>query len=209
VLRELGNRLGGTIAVYEMDYWSSFQIDQPEHLELIEWVMARPAYRPSTAWPDRIDLVVFDFDGVMTDNAVWVGEGGQERVRCDRADGLGIDRLRAAEVPMLVVSTERHPVVAARCAKLRLECHQAIGDKAAFLAAHLAERGVDPARAAYVGNDANDLGCLRMVGLPVAVADAWPEAKAAARLVLRHRGGGGAVREFADLLLERYRGKPS
>jgi N-acylneuraminate cytidylyltransferase len=110
---------------------------------------------------------------------------------------------------MLVVSTERHPVVTARCAKLRLDCRQAIADKAVFLAAHLAERAVDPARVAYVGNDENDLGCLRMVGLPVAVADAWTEAKAAARLVLQHRGGAGAVREFADLLLEHYHGKRS
>jgi N-acylneuraminate cytidylyltransferase len=209
VLRETGNRLGGKIAIYEMDYWSSFQIDHPDHLALIQWIMTRPPHRPEIAWPERIDLVVFDFDGVMTDNTVEVAEGGGEWVRCHRGDGLGIDRLRLAGVPMMVLSTERHPVVAARSAKLRLECHHGIGDKAAFLAAHLASRGIDPARVAYLGNDENDLGCLGMVGLPVVVADAYPRAKAAARLVLARAGGAGAVREFADLFLEHYHGRAS
>ena len=203
VLREYGNRLGGQIAVHEMDYWSSFQVDAPEHAELIEWIMSRPGYGQSFDWPERIKLVVFDFDGVMTDNTVLVTEAGGEAVRCNRADGWGIARLRDAGVPMMVLSTEEHPVVAARCAKLKLPCVQGCGDKAGALAALLAERGIDPAEVVYVGNDVNDLGCLRMVGMPVAVGDAHPEVVAACRLVLTKPGGRGAVREFCDLLLAR------
>ena len=201
VLREHDNRLGGRIAVYEMDYWSSFQIDAVEHADLIEWIMRRPGYGPEPEWPTRVGLVVFDFDGVMTDNGVLVDAQAGESVRCDRGDGWGIGRLRDAGVPMMVLSTEEHPVVAARCRKLKLSCVQGSADKAASLAMLLGEKGIDPAEVIYVGNDVNDLGCLRMVGMPVAVGDAHPEVMAASKLVLTRRGGRGAVREFCDLLL--------
>lgn len=202
VLRKHGNRLGGRIAVYEMDYWSSFQIDAAEHAELIEWIMRRPGYAVAPAWPARVRLVVFDFDGVMTDNGVQVDDRGGETVRCDRGDGWGVARLRDAGVRMMVLSTEEHEVVASRCAKLKLPCVQGCGDKAAALAALLAEQGIDRSEVAYVGNDVNDLGCLRMVGMPVAVGDSHPEVMAASKLVLTRKGGRGAVREFCDLLLE-------
>jgi N-acylneuraminate cytidylyltransferase len=201
VLRKHGNRLGGRIAVYEMDYWSSFQIDAGEHAELIEWVLRRPGYRSEPEWPKNLGLVVFDFDGVMTDNGVEVNEHGDETVRCDRGDGWGIGRLRDAGVPMVVLSTEEHPVVAARCRKLKLPCVQGCSDKVASLTTLLAEKSIDPADVIYVGNDVNDLGCLRMVGMPVAVADAHPEVIAASKFVLTKKGGRGAVREFCDLLL--------
>lgn len=199
LLRAGNNRLGGRMAVYEMDYWSSFQIDAIEHVELIEWVLRRPEYRLNT-WPSAIDLVVFDFDGVMTDNTVDVDQGGGESVRCHRGDGWGIARLRDRGVPMMVLSTEENPVVAARCVKLKLPCHQGVGDKAEYLRRYLGEQNLDPARVAFVGNDVNDMGCLRLVGLPVAVADSHPEVLQAAHVVLTRRGGDGAVREFCDLL---------
>lgn len=204
ILRSENNRLGGRMTVYEMDYWSSFQIDTPEHMELIEWVLGRPEYRVDAGWPERLDLVAFDFDGVMTDNAVLVGDDGRETVRCHRGDGWGLARLRDAGVAMMVLSTETNPVVAARCAKLKIPCHQGIGDKGAYLERFLAERSIDPAHVAFVGNDVNDLGCLRRVGFPVAVADSHPEVLAVARMVLTRRGGDGAVREFCDLARGRF-----
>lgn len=203
LLRREGSRLGGRIAVYEMDYWSSFQLDTPEDAELLEWILSGPEFRTEPEWPERIDLVVFDFDGVMTDNTLLVTSSGDEAVVCNRGDGWGVARLREAGVPMLVLSTEANPVVAARCRKLQLECVQDVPDKAGRLRALLGERGIDPAHVAFVGNDVNDLECLQLVGLPVAPADAEPAARAAARLVLSRRGGHGAVRELCDLLLAR------
>jgi len=202
-LRATGNRLGGTTGVYEMEPWTSVQIDEPEDVELAEWILGRPGYRPEPHWPDPIGLVVFDFDGVMTDNTVWVSESGDELVRCHRGDGWGVARLRDAGVPMLVLSTEAHPVVGHRAAKLGLPCLQGIDDKEAALRSHLAAEGIDPASAVYLGNDVNDLGCFGLVGLPVATADAHPDARAAARLVLSASGGQGAVRELCDRILER------
>jgi YrbI family 3-deoxy-D-manno-octulosonate 8-phosphate phosphatase len=207
VLRQYNNRLGGKIAIYEMDYWSSFQLDTPEHAELLEWILRRPEYAPDLSWPEQIELVVFDFDGVMTDNIVTVTENGDEAVRCHRGDGWGVARLREAGIPMIVLSTETNPVVAARCTKLRLPHHQGIGDKGAYLADFLREHQINPANVVYLGNDVNDLECLKLVGLPVAVADAHPRVIAVSRLVLIQRGGHGAVRELCDRILARLAGR--
>lgn len=201
VLREHDNRLGGRIGVHVMDHWSSFQLDRPEEASLLEWILSQPAYRPPVPWPEQVELVVWDFDGVMTDNRLVLDEQGRESVFLNRSDGWGIGTLRAAGVAMMVLSTEPNPVVARRAEKMRIECHQDVADKAAYLAALLAERGIDPAHVAFVGNDANDVECMRLVGFPVVPADAEAVAMAEARLVLGRRGGHGAVREFCDRLL--------
>ncbi len=150
-----------------------------------------------------VSFVVFDFDGVFTDNRVLVGEDGRESVFCSRADGLGLQALSRVGVGCLVLSTETNPVVSARAAKLRLECVQGLGDtKWETLRAILGERGLDPATVAYVGNDINDLDCLRNVGVSICVADAYPVALAVARYTTERPGGRGAVREVCDLIVQ-------
>jgi N-acylneuraminate cytidylyltransferase len=109
--------------------------------------------------------------------------------------------LRATGVPIIVLSTERNPVVAARAKKLSLECHHDIGDKTAFLAEYIASHKYRPERVVYVGNDVNDAGCLEQVGIPVVVGDAHPDAARLARVKLLNHGGRGAVRELADIVL--------
>jgi YrbI family 3-deoxy-D-manno-octulosonate 8-phosphate phosphatase len=151
---------------------------------------------------DLVDLIVFDFDGVMTDNHVYLFEDGREAVRCTRADGMGCDLLRAASMEMIILSTEENPVVTARARKIKVPVHQGVKDKAAALSALLAERGIDPARVLYVGNDLNDMGALELVGWPVAPADAHPDVLAVARKVTEARGGDGVVREIADWFRE-------
>jgi YrbI family 3-deoxy-D-manno-octulosonate 8-phosphate phosphatase len=204
VLRELGNRLGGRMSIYPMDYWSSFQVDAPEDLELAEWILARTEQAAMrSCLPVRPLLLALDFDGVMTDNRVLVLEDGREAVLCNRGDGLGLERLREVGVPVLVISKERNPVVGARCAKLGLPYMQGVDGKWPLLRRHLAEQRLDPDRVVFVGNDVNDLECLRNVGCGVAVADAHPEILASAAVVLKARGGEGAVREICDLIVDR------
>jgi N-acylneuraminate cytidylyltransferase len=147
--------------------------------------------------------VVFDFDGVMTDNRVLTNQDGGELVACDRSDGLGLAALHKVGIPILVLSTEENPVVAARCAKLKLTCIHGVEDKANRLKQWLAEQGIDPAKTIYLGNDRNDSNCMELVGCPVAVADAYPEALQRALIVLDKEGGKGAVRELCDLILEK------
>ena len=166
------------------------------------------AVRLARAHVESVAFVVFDFDGVMTDNRVLVAEDGRESVFCSRADGLGVQMLSRAGVGCLILSTETNPVVSARAAKLGVECVQGLGDaKGEALRGILRDRGLDPATVAYVGNDVNDIECLRQVGVPVCVADAWPAVRRAARFVTGRRGGDGAVREVCDLVLE-ARGRP-
>jgi YrbI family 3-deoxy-D-manno-octulosonate 8-phosphate phosphatase len=159
---------------------------------------------PSTEALASVRLAVFDFDGVFTDNHVWVTDGGVESVRCNRADGLGLRRLREVGVDALVVSMETAPVVGARSRKLGVECIQGIAEKLPLLREQAAARGIGLEQTAYVGNDINDATCLQAVGLPVVPADAWPEAREHARWVLTRSGGEGCVREFCDAVWNAY-----
>lgn len=153
------------------------------------------------ALPSPVELLVFDFDGVFTDNRVLTDQNGVEAVFCHRGDGLGIDMLRAAGQRMLILSTERNPVVAARAAKLRIPVAQACQDKAAFLQNYLREEGISPAHTVFMGNDVNDLPAMSVAGFAVAPADAHPDVLAVAHWVTRARGGQGAVRELCERLV--------
>ena len=155
--------------------------------------------------PETIALVVFDFDGVMTDNTAWVDQNGVESVRVSRSDGMGVERLQKAGVTMMIFSSEPNPVVAARARKLDIPVVYGIGigDKGTRLANLLAEKGIDPAQVIYVGNDLNDLPCFPLVGCAVAVADSHPAALEQADLILTRNGGNGAVRELCEMILER------
>jgi len=168
---------------------------------------------PGVAWPspEAIHTIAFDFDGVFTDNKVYVGQDGFESVRCDRADGLGIDFLRAAKerglllADFFVLSKERNPVVEARAAKLHLVCHWGHDDKLTFMSRYFAQSRPgdrDPFRGLmYVGNDLNDLIVMVRAGFSVAPADAHPRVRDAASAVLPQRGGEGFVRAIVERLL--------
>ena len=188
---------------------SSFtvDIDTLRDWERAEWQLSNPdlpAVRlgpPPRRMPERIRLLVLDFDGVMTDNRVWTDSEGRETVVSDRGDGWGLARLRESGIDAVVLSTETNPVVEARCRKLSLPFIQGSADKALALKALLAERRVEPAETVYLGNDANDVPCFPLVGWALAVADAHPSARSRADRVLSRHGGHGAVRELCDLLL--------
>jgi YrbI family 3-deoxy-D-manno-octulosonate 8-phosphate phosphatase len=159
--------------------------------------------------PEKVDLVVFDFDGVFTDNRVWVDDTGRESVAAYRSDSLILSRMRDAGIDMFVISTEVNPVVAARCKKMKLPLLQGIEDKAAALLNLLAEKQVNPENVIYLGNDINDVPCFSIVGCAVVVADAQPEARTQADLQLSRPGGHGAVRELCDLILSRKKERSS
>jgi YrbI family 3-deoxy-D-manno-octulosonate 8-phosphate phosphatase len=150
----------------------------------------------------RVRVVGFDFDGVFTDNAVYVFEDGREAVRCSRSDGLGLRRLEAVGVVPVIISTEANPVVTQRSKKLRIRCIQGVDDKVAAFAEILEEHGVGFDDAAFVSNDINDIECMQRVALPISVGDAYPELDRITRYRTRRRGGEGAVREVCELIAE-------
>jgi N-acylneuraminate cytidylyltransferase len=188
-----------------------YTVDIDTHLdwERAEWRLAqsdldivRPGRAPRPL-PTEIELIVLDFDGVLTDNRVWVDAAGNEMVAAHRGDGWGLARLREQGFQVVILSTETNPVVAARCRKLGLPYYQGIKDKGVALQSLFNERGVNPAHTIYLGNDVNDLPCFPLVGCALVVSDAHPEAIAQADLRLARPGGHGAVRELCDLLLAR------
>jgi len=151
--------------------------------------------------PPRPALLVLDFDGVLTDNFVYVDQHGVESVRCSKEDGMGIALVRKAGVEVVILSSEENAVVQRRAEKLRIPCISAVADKLAAFRRLLVEHGVTAADVIFVGNDVNDLGCLREAGCGLVVADAHPDARAAADGALTRPGGQGAVRELCDAIL--------
>lgn len=149
----------------------------------------------------RFDLLVYDFDGVMTDNRVLVLQDGTEAVLVNRADGWGVGQLSKAGFRQVILSTETNPVVSARAKKLQIEALQGSGNKARDLAAYCQTNGIDLKKVLYVGNDVNDLDAMRLVGFSVAPADAHPQVLKIAKHVTRARGGEGVIKELSEWLL--------
>ena len=154
---------------------------------------------------ERVRFAIFDFDGVFTDNRVWVNERGEESLAFSRSDGLGLRRLDQVGVQYLIVSMEQNPIVSARAQKLQVDCVQGVDDKLSVVRERADAAGVSLEETAYVGNDINDADCLRAVGLAVVPADAWPEVTPLAKWVLSRPGGAGCVREFCDAVWEAKR----
>jgi 3-deoxy-D-manno-octulosonate 8-phosphate phosphatase (KDO 8-P phosphatase) len=154
----------------------------------------------------RVRLVGLDVDGVLTDGGIYLGTTGDHQVelkRFDIQDGLGIKLLRMAELTVVFLSARASDATLVRARELRVD--EVIQDKRKLpaFADLLARRGVAWSDCCFVGDDLPDLPLLRRVGLSVAVANAVPEVRAAARYVTAARGGSGAVRELAEAVLRR------
>ncbi len=202
---------GAQMMALMIDPRYAVDIDQLSDLQKTEWLiynsgleMVHPGHKRRPL-PEKVSLIVFDFDGVMTDNRVWVDQDGREMVAANRSDSLGLEILREqSNVQVFVMSKETNPVVAARCRKMKVPMLQAVDDKASALRQLLVEKSIDPSEVIYMGNDTNDLPCFPLAGCAVAPADAQPQVLFEADIILQKGGGRGAVRELCDMLLARY-----
>jgi len=197
------HRFFGKTAMYEMPGDRCWEVDDYADLHIVESILCE---RQETArrnrLPANVAALVLDFDGVFTDNNVHVSQDGSESVVCSRADGMGIERLRGSGVRACVISSERNAVVQARCDKLEVECFHDVGDKVEVFESWLQTHAIRKEDVVYVGNDLNDLACVKLAGCGVVVNDAVPEVKQCADIVLSRRGGEGAVRELCELIIE-------
>jgi 3-deoxy-D-manno-octulosonate 8-phosphate phosphatase (KDO 8-P phosphatase) len=150
---------------------------------------------------DDIDLFVFDFDGVLTDNIVHIDNNGNEMVSCSRADGLAFDVLRKLDKPCQILSTENNTVVSARANKLGISVLQGVKNKEKSLRNLVMRRGYKLSNILYVGNDLNDYNSMRISGLSVCPADSHPKIKKISNFVLKTNGGKGVVRELLEDVL--------
>ena len=150
---------------------------------------------------DGIKLIVYDFDGVMTDNRALVMDNGREAVFVHRGDGLAVARIKELGIAQVIVSTEKNSIVAARAKKLGIPVLQAVMDKKKSVEALLKERGIAKEDVVFIGNDLNDAEAMAFVGWPIAPLDACPQIKKIAKIVLSTSGGAGVVRELLNLLV--------
>jgi YrbI family 3-deoxy-D-manno-octulosonate 8-phosphate phosphatase len=207
-----GSMSGAVILPVMIDPAYTVDIDTPKDWGRSEWLvfhggldLVDPGQRRPL--PETVELVVLDFDGVLTDNRVWVREDGVEMVAANRSDSWGVGLLKKAGVRLVILSTEINPVVAARARKMGLPVYQGVQDKAAALPGLLAEFGAQASRTLYVGNDTNDTPCFPLVACALVPSDAQPDALRRADIVLSRAGGHGAVREVCDLLIDQLNRK--
>jgi len=199
--RTCGHRFFGRIGMYEVPADRSMEIDEPEDLRLANTLEIQEKSMPSRESLQAIKAVVFDFDGVMTDDQVYITETGEEMVMASRSDGMGISALKNAGLKLLILSKERNPVVARRAEKLQIEVIQACDNKLEALTEWLSKNQLPLSQCAYVGNDINDLQCMQAVKLAIAPIDAHPLATQAAHWRLTRAGGKGAIRELSDAII--------
>ena len=187
-----------TVDIDNLSDWAKYEALATSGLK-----MATPG-RLKRSMPEKIDLIISDFDGVITDNRVWVDQDGKETVAAYRSDSIRIKELREQGIEVLILSSEINRVVEARAKKMGVEAIHGIGihEKGRVLQEVLAQKNIRAENVIYIGNDLNDLPCFEIAGWSVAVADAYPQVIHAADFVLSKAGGHGALRELCDLILK-------
>jgi len=150
----------------------------------------------------KIKLIVYDFDGVMTDNKVILREDGLESVVVNRADGLAISLIKKMNIPQIILSTERNRVVETRAKKLDIPVIRGIDNKEDALVSFCRENNVELKDVIYLGNDINDLDIMKTVGYPVCPADAYEEIQNVSKTVLGVAGGQGVIRDLLKYIKE-------
>jgi len=148
----------------------------------------------------KIQAIFFDFDGVFTENSVYISEDGIETVKCSRFDGIGLQKLRDLKIHCAVVSSEQNSVVQKRCEKLKIDCYSGIKDKFLVINKLISQLEIKIENVAFLGNDINDLGILQEVGFPFIVADAHQDVFFPEFYTLSRKGGEGVVRELCDMV---------
>ena len=150
---------------------------------------------------DQIDALVFDFDGVLTDNTVFLDEDGREWVRCNRSDGLAFNELQKLGVKSYIISSEKNKIVSARASKLNIPALYGVSNKVDALQGLCIREGLNVSRVFYIGNDLNDLEAMKLSGFSACPADSHPKIKETATFKLNNNGGSGVVRELLEEIL--------
>ncbi len=148
-----------------------------------------------------IDALVFDFDGVLTNNLVHLDQDGKEYVSCSRGDGLAFDVLRKLNKPAYILSTEKNPVVRARAEKLKIKAIQGINNKVDALIELAKTHNFSIEKILYVGNDLNDYRVMQLCGYTACPADSHKKIKELSTITLKSNGGNGIVRELLEDVL--------
>jgi N-acylneuraminate cytidylyltransferase len=190
-----------TVDIDNLSDWAKYEALVYSGLEIVSPGKKR---RPI---PEKIDLILSDFDGVITDNRVWVNQDGTETIAAFRSDSVRVRELRKVGIDVIILSSEVNRVVEARAKKMGVEAIHgvALHEKGQVMQEILRQKNIKAENVVFIGNDINDLPCFEIAGWSVAVADAYPEVIHAADFVLTKPGGHGALRELCDLILKKSR----
>jgi len=149
-----------------------------------------------------IKMVVLDVDGTLTDGKIYVGTQDEIMKAFNIKDGLGIKKLHAIGVIPVIITGRNSEIVIHRAKELNItELHQGIHDKVKKLKQIVGKYECDFDEIAYIGDDENDLECMKLCGIKGCPADAVNDVKKVVNFVSKRNGGNGAVREFIDYLL--------
>ena len=183
-----------------MNFWSSLQIDEVHDLEIARWISNYKIKKFKYAETRGLEMLVFDFDGVFTNNKFSLNKNKTEEVILSGADGLAVNILKDKNIPMLILSSEKNDVVRFRCEKLGIKYKNGIENKIKYLKNYFSKNSINKKNVLYIGNDINDLECIKYVGTPIAVNDAVDLVKKNSKIILESRGGDGAIRELVFIL---------
>ena len=150
----------------------------------------------------NIKLIVLDFDGVLTNNQVFLNENGEEFVACSRGDGLAFDALRKLQVRTIILSTEKNKVVSKRAEKLKIKAIQGIANKKESLIELIKKYQVSRDEVIFVGNDINDIDAMSLCEFTFCPSDSHELVKQRAKVILKTKGGYGVMREILENYLE-------
>ncbi|RCX20168.1 N-acylneuraminate cytidylyltransferase [Anaerobacterium chartisolvens] len=196
-------RISGNIGHYEMEDESYFEIDEPS-----DWIIAEQLLKKRSRSSDlaerikKIKLLAMDCDGVLTDGGMYYTKAGDELKKFNAKDGMGIGLLHKRGIITAVITGENTAIVTSRAKKLGIEnVFLGCGDKLTAMKQLLKERGLTLDEAAFIGDDINDTELLRNVGVSFSVSDAMECVKSRVDYVTVAKGGHGAVREAAELIL--------
>ena len=205
-LLEEKNRLGGKIIMYPMPKWMSFEIDNPFDFKLIEYLM-KSKYRRELlelkGIVKKLKLIIFDIDGVFTDGSIYLDENDNETLKFSRIDGKGIELLRKNYYKLAVITSENSEIVKLRMEKLKItDIFIGIKDKIKIYNNLKEKYQLEDSNICFLGDDIQDLGILKKVGLSCCPLNAQQIVKENSIYKSPFKGGDGFVRDVCNIILE-------
>ncbi len=149
----------------------------------------------------ELDVIFCDFDGVLTDNTVYVDEDGKETIRFSKHDSLGFDILKDYNLDFIIISSEKSKIVVKRAEKLGVLCYNGVHEKDKELIRICEKLGFRLPNTMYIGNDINDIKAMSLCGYRTGPSDSHYKIKEIINIHLLSKGGHGVIREIVELKL--------
>ncbi len=154
---------------------------------------------------NNLKFLFLDFDGVLTNNKVFVNEMGVESVECNRSDGLYSDLIKKKfSLDIIIISSEKNKVVKVRSKKMKIHAEYGVKNKFEYINNFLIKKKINFKNLIYIGNDINDFEAMKHCHFKICPSDAVQEIKKISDIVLKTKGGDGILREVFHLLDKKY-----